>query len=85
MLRFSIEKGMNVLEIGSGRGEFLNEFRNEGLICDGIDIDSKAKTYIEDIKISTLDVSQDKFPFPDSHFDLVFQLFWKEHFIQFLT
>lgn len=79
MLRFSIEKGMNVLEIGSGRGEFLNEFRDEGLICDGIDIDSQATTYIENINISTLDVSKDKFPFPDSHFDLVFHKSVIEH------
>ena len=79
MIRFNIKKGMNILEIGSGRGEFLKEFKANGMFCKGIDIDRNAKTYLDDIDVTILDVTKDKFPFPDDYFDMIFHKSVIEH------
>ena len=69
---------MNILEIGSGRGEFLKEFKANGMFCKGIDIDRNAKTYLDDIDVTILDVTKDN-PFPDDYFDMIFHKSVIEH------
>ncbi|MDG1900744.1 MAG: class I SAM-dependent methyltransferase [Bacteroidales bacterium] len=79
MNRFSLRKGMKILEVGSGRGEFLYAFQKQGLICSGVDIDSTAKSFYEGIDISILDVTKEKFPFADNSFDVVYHKSVIEH------
>jgi 2-polyprenyl-3-methyl-5-hydroxy-6-metoxy-1,4-benzoquinol methylase len=79
MNRFDIQPGMTILEIGSGRGEFLYAFKNQGLICSGIDLDANAKKYTNDIEISILDVTKDIFPFEENSFDVIFHKSVIEH------
>ena len=47
--RFEIKKKQKVLEIGCGRGEFLNEFVNNGLEGYGVDISNYCKEFFPNI------------------------------------
>jgi len=61
-----------VLDIGCGRGEYLQEFRKRGAKVYGIDTDPFLISVCKKkkIPIKKLDLETDKFPFKDKFFDL---------------
>ncbi len=78
--RFEIKKKQKVLEIGCGRGEFLNEFVNNGLEGYGVDISNFCKEFFPNINFKKADMSNEKLPYEDNSFDIVYSKSVIEHF-----
>jgi ubiquinone/menaquinone biosynthesis C-methylase UbiE len=78
--RFEIKKKQKVLELGCGRGEFLNEFVNNGLEGYGVDISNYCKEFFPNINFKKTDMSNEKLPYEDNFFDIVYSKSVIEHF-----
>ena len=77
---FKMKKGQKFLEPGCGRGEFLSEFKKLGLDCYGIDLSEHAGTMCPEIEIKKkIDLENDKWPFPDNYFDIIYNKSLMEH------
>jgi len=77
--RFNL-KNKIFLEIGCGRGDFINEFSNQDVICYATDILLSAKNHLnKDINFSKHDVSNEKLPFKDNFFDAIYTKSLIEH------
>jgi len=77
---FRMKKGQKLLEPGCGRGEFLSEFKKNGLDCYGIDLSEHAGTMCPEIEIKKkVDLENDKWPFPDNYFDIIYNKSLMEH------
>jgi ubiquinone/menaquinone biosynthesis C-methylase UbiE len=71
---YGLKSGMRVLDVGSGKGFLLHDFREAcpGLEVAGIDISSYAIAHtMDDVKPFVQVADAAKLPFPDKHFDLV--------------
>jgi SAM-dependent methyltransferase len=78
--RFNIKQGSKILEIGSGRGEFINEFQKLGNNAYAVDSSIATSEYFPKINFSKLDLENEKLPFDDETFDIVFSKSVIEHF-----
>ena len=78
--KYSLKKESRILEMGCGRGEFLNEFTKLGMNGFGIDLSNFAKDYCDNAEIKVVDISKDPVPYPDNSFDIVFSKSFIEHF-----
>lgn len=77
---FKMQEGQKFLEPGCGRGEFLSEFQKLGLECYGIDLSSHAGTLCPNVEVKTgIDLENDKWPFPDNFFDVIYNKSLMEH------
>lgn len=77
---FRMEKGQKFLEPGCGRGEFLTEFQKLGLECYGLDLSPHAGTLCPTVELKKeIDLENDKWPFPDNYFDVVYSKSLMEH------
>ena len=76
---FKMQAGMRMLEPGVGRGEHLREFKKLGLEVYGTDISSEAQDLSPDLKISIINSDQQKLPFDDQSFDIVYSKSFIEH------
>jgi len=72
--RFSLDSGMKLLDVGSGTEEILNGFKNLGLDVWGIDIMPHKNK-----RVKVCDITKDKMPFADNHFDVIFSKSLIEH------
>ena len=73
-------KNKTFLEIGCGRGDFINEFSKQGLICYATDILSSAKDNLDqNIVFSKHNISNEKLPFEDNFFDAIYTKSLIEH------
>ena len=81
--RFSLSDQSFFLEIGSGRGDFTNTFFELGLKnIFATDYDSKSQKYLNDnIIFKKLDMNNEKIPFDDNTFDLIYSKSLIEHLI----
>ena len=77
---YSLKKSSKLLEIGCGRGDFLKEFINSGMNCYGVDISDSAKKICPEANIETIDLINDKLPYPDNFFDIIYSKSVVEHF-----
>lgn len=77
--RFDINKEGKILEIGCGAGDFLNEFAKAGMKAHGIDRESSAIEFSNNLDIKVCDISKDKLPYPDNYFDLIYHKSLIEH------
>ena len=68
------------IELGCGRGEFLNGFSNLGLDCYGLDKSDYAKKICQNAKIFQMDITKDKIPVDENYFDCVYSKSFIEHF-----
>lgn len=78
---FKMQKSQIFLEPGCGRGEFLNEFNKLGLKCHGIDLSQHAGSML-DKKVDVIkgfDLENDKWPYPDNFFDIIYNKSLLEH------
>ena len=78
---FKMQEGQIFLEPGCGRGEFLNEFNKLGLKCYGIDLSQSAGSLL-DKKVDLIkgfDLENDKWPYPDNFFDVIYNKSLLEH------
>jgi SAM-dependent methyltransferase len=76
---FGMGKGEKILDLGCGRGEFLDGFQKLGMITFGIDQAGAANSIAKDSEIKVGDI-EERLPYPDNHFDLVFSKSVLEHF-----
>lgn len=77
---FDLKEKNTMLEIGCGRGEMLRNFKNLGLHVEGIDLSPEAPNYHEDIEIKVANVEEEKLPYPDNSFDVIYSKSVLEHF-----
>lgn len=73
MRRYSLRKGMIILDNGCGRGEFLHAFSRLGMKVYGTDISD----YCSNAKV--IDLNEENLPFPDEYFNVVFSKSVIEH------
>ena len=78
--KYNLKKQSKILEMGCGRGEFLNEFTELGMDGFGIDLSNFAKDYCDNAEIKVVDISKEPVPYSDNSFDVVFSKSFIEHF-----
>ena len=78
--RYEMEVGQKFLDIGCGRGEFLSGFISCGVKGYGVDRSSAAERYSPEAEVSIADLENDKFPYDDDFFDVVYSKSVIEHF-----
>lgn len=78
--RLNLEKNRKILEIGCGRGEFLNEFFLSGLDSHGVDLSNYIKNFFPHLKFKLANLENDKLPYDDNFFDIIYSKSVIEHF-----
>ena len=78
---FGMKRGMKLLEVGCGRGEFLNFFQKLGLDCHGLDRSGETVAILakNGISVQSCDVEQSKLPYDDGTFDIIYNKSLLEH------
>jgi len=74
---YGLKPGMRVLDVGSGKGFLLHDFKEAvpGLEVAGIDISKYAVEHtMDDVKPFVQVANANKLPFPDKYFDLVISI-----------
>jgi cyclopropane fatty-acyl-phospholipid synthase-like methyltransferase len=78
-----LQKGEEILEVGSGRSELLGHFKNLGLATYAIDSASSAETYAKSVgaKFEKFEISKTnkQYPFENKKFDVIFSKSFIEH------
>lgn len=77
--RFKLKKEEKILELGCGRGEFLEAFSKLGLACYGVDRSEYGVKNVSDYKFVRVDISKEVLPYPDNYFDVVYHKSLLEH------
>ncbi|OGL48169.1 MAG: hypothetical protein A3H37_04400 [Candidatus Schekmanbacteria bacterium RIFCSPLOWO2_02_FULL_38_14] len=78
--KFNLRKEDKLLEIGCGRGDFLEAFRHFGVDVYGVDLcDSSVKTLCH-LGVKKVDISKDTLPFDDNSIDIIYHKSLLEHF-----
>ena len=78
--KYKMKPENKIIELGCGRGEFLNGFSNLGLDCYGLDKSDYAKKICQNAKIFQMDITKDKIPVDENYFDCVYSKSFIEHF-----
>ena len=78
--KYNLQIESKILEMGCGRGEFLNEFTKLGMKGYGVDLSDFANNYCDNADIKIADISKDPLPYADNSFDIVFSKSFIEHF-----
>lgn len=78
--RFDLKANDKLLEIGCGRGDFLNEFKNKNLDVYGVDLSNYSQNFFSDLNFKKVDLTKDKLPFDDNFFDVIYSKSFIEHF-----
>lgn len=78
---FGLKPGMKMLEPGSGRAEFLNNFKELGLDVFGVDLLADAVDFGKKLGLDVrlCDVENEKLPFEDNTFDVIYSKSFIEH------
>tara|TARA_A100001011_G_scaffold400415_2_gene514784 strand:+ start:584 stop:1249 length:666 start_codon:yes stop_codon:yes gene_type:complete len=76
---FGLKKNSNILDVGSGRGEFAEGFSFLGLNTFEIDIEENDERN-KDLPFKKCDLLKDDIPFEDNFFDIIFHKSVLEHF-----
>ncbi len=77
--RFSVPEKSAVLDVGCGRGEFLQGFKQLGLAAYGLDMHRFGGPLLDQFEIRTANVEHERFPYDDETFDFVFSKSVIEH------
>ncbi len=76
----NMKKDQKILELGCGRGEFLNEFVNCGLEGHGVDLSDYSEKFFSKLKFKKVDMANEKLPYEDNYFDVIYSKSVIEHF-----
>jgi len=77
--RFEMKPGERLLEIGCGRGDFLEAFAQQGLQCSGVDLSEYSVRSARGKDIKKCDVATETLPYDDATFDYVYHKSLIEH------
>ena len=77
--RFKIPKGSRLLDVGCGRGEFLQGFLDAGVNAQGVDGSPTAGQMTDVSLVTRTDIDSEPLPFADATFDVVFSKSVLEH------
>ena len=77
---YGIGENLKVLDVGCGRGDFLNAFIEAGLEGYGVDYSDAAVEHCPNATIRKADLENDEIPFKNDMFDVVFSKSVLEHF-----
>ncbi|MCB4790654.1 MAG: class I SAM-dependent methyltransferase [Elusimicrobia bacterium] len=77
--KYDLKTNGNLLEIGCGRGDFLDEFSKAGFKCYGVDIEKRSIELLPHLIIKQCNIAVDKLSFEDNTFDVVFHKSLIEH------
>ena len=77
--RYELRSNQRLLEVGCGRGEFLRGFIRQGLEGYGTDQSDVARNLCPDAKIKLANL-EDRIPFEDNFFDVIYSKSVIEHF-----
>lgn len=78
--KLQLKDGSSILDVGCGRGDFLNGFINNGLNGYGVDFTDAAEKHCPKAKIYQADIEKNGMPFEDNYFDVIFSKSVIEHF-----
>lgn len=78
--KFKMNKNQKLLELGCGRGEFLNEFVKCGLEVHGVDISDYSEKFFSELNFKKVDMENEKLPYQDNYFDFIYSKSFIEHF-----
>ena len=79
-LRYKLQKGSKILDLGCGRGEFLRGFIRCGLKGYGVDQSSIAKSVCPEAEVLQSNLENELLPYDDNSFDVIFSKSVLEHF-----
>ena len=77
--RFGLNVNSKILELGCGRGDFLNEFQKAGFICAGLDREMSSVDNDYELNVKQCDLAVNVFPYGDNTFDIVYHKSVLEH------
>ena len=75
---FFLKKG-TLLDVGCGRGEFLEAFKNEGMKVHGLDISPKVHEFSKNFQVAQCDFEKEAFVCKDNTYDFIFSKSVVEH------
>ena len=78
--RYKFKEKSKLLELGCGRGDFINEFSNLGLDVHAIDLSDLITSKFPKIKFNCVDLLKENLPYPDNYFDVIYSKSFIEHF-----
>ncbi len=78
--KYQISEGQKFLELGCGRGDFINEFHDLNLDTYTIDSNDYYKTNLKTKNFIKIDITKKKLPFEDNFFDVIYSKSFIEHF-----
>ena len=78
--RYDLKKNSKFLELGCGRGDFINEFSDLGLDVYGIDLSDLVSSTFPKVKFQCVDLLKENLPYPDNYFDVIYSKSFIEHF-----
>ena len=78
--RFGLKRGDKLLDVGCGRGEFLQGFIQCGMEGYGVDQSRAAESYCPEATLKVSDIENDGIPYEDNFFDIVYSKSVIEHF-----
>lgn len=78
--RYKIKQGQKFLDIGCGRGEFLRGFIDCGVLGHGVDRSPAAEKYCPEADLRAVDFENEKLPYPNNYFDVIYSKSVVEHF-----
>ncbi len=76
----NLKKNQKILELGCGRGDFIIEFKKKGLDAYGVDISNFSENFFPDLKFSQVDLENNKLPYENASFDVIYSKSFIEHF-----
>ena len=78
--RANLKDKQKILELGCGRGDFIIEFKKNGLETYGVDLSDYSKNFFPDLNFAKVDMTKDKLPYEDNYFDVIYSKSFIEHF-----
>ena len=78
--KFQLKNSSSLLELGPARGDFLLEFFNENFKISAVDISDYVKELCPNVNFKIADLENEKIPFDDNSFDIVYTKSFVEHF-----